>query len=146
VVVEPAGGTFDTDLDLRPLPPPREPNRPIEDYQRLVANPLLGVLSWIVTFALMRESVRRHNLTLFAWGLLFVPVGIVFIQFHCLDCGKTGWLLRSRVHACPATVARRQNGLMRRFHGPPLTIQLAVWFIVLIAALVLGMVALGTRR
>jgi hypothetical protein len=144
--VESGGGTFDADLDLREGRPPREPLGPVEDYQRLVANPLLGVLFWIFAFALLRESVRGHNLTLVVWALLFVLIGVLFLQFHCLDCGKTGWLLRSRLHSCPAVVVRRQNALARRFHGPGLKMQLVLWFTLMAAALVLGMVALGTRR
>ncbi len=145
-VVEPRRGTFDPDLDLRPGRERSALIGPVEDYQRLVANPLLGVLFWIVAFVLSRESMRRHNLALFVWALLFVLVGIVFLQFHCLDCGKTGWLLRSRVHACSAVVARRQSRLVRRFRAPGLKVQLVAWFFLMIAALVLGMVMIESWR
>jgi hypothetical protein len=143
--VEPGRGTFDRELDLQPRRPRPEPIEPIEDRQRLVANPLLGVLFWIVAFMMIRESLRRHNLTLVIWALLFVLVGIVFMQFHCLDCGKTGWLLRSRLHACPAVMARCESEWERRFRGPGLKVQLVVWVILLMAALVLGMVAIRSR-
>ena len=144
-VVEPGGGTFDPDLDLRPGRPRPEPIGPIDDYQRLVANPLLAVLFWMASVALLWESVRRRNLALFVWALLFTPVGLVFLQFHCLDCGKAGWLLRFRVHACPAVVARRQSGWVRRFRGPGLKVQLVGWFILMAAAFVLGWTALKSR-
>ena len=143
--MEPGRGTFDPDLDLQSRRPRREPIEPIEDRQRLIANPLLGVLFWIVAFMMLRESVRRHELTLSAWGLLFVLVGIVFMQFHCLDCGKTGWLLRYRSHACPAVIARRESKWVRPFRLPGLKVQLVVWFILMLAALVLGMVAIASR-
>ena len=145
LVVEQGRGTFDRELDLQPRRPRPAPIEPIADCQRLVANPLLGVLFWIVAFMMLRESVRRHDLTLFVWTLLFVLVGIIFLQFHCLDCGKTGWLLRSRLHSCPAVIARRESKWMRRFRGPGLKVQLVVWFIVIMAALVLGMVAIRSR-
>jgi hypothetical protein len=144
-VVEQGRGTFDRDLDLRPRRSAPEPIEPIEDRQRLVANPLLGVLFWLVACMMLRESVRRHELPLFAWGLLFVLVGAVFMQFHCLDCGKTGWLLRSRSHACPAVIARRESKWVRQFRLPGLKVQLVVWFIFMMAALVLGVVAIASR-
>jgi hypothetical protein len=143
--VEPGRGTFDRELDLQPRRPPPQPIEPIEDCQRLLANPLLGVLFWIGALMMLRESVRRHDLTLFVWALLFVLVGMVFIQFHCLDCGKTGWLLRSRSHACPAVIARRESKWVRRFRLPGLKVQLVVWLILMMAALVLGMVAIASR-
>ena len=144
--MRPGQGIFDHDLDLQPRQPRRQPLTPVEDCQRLVANPLLGVLFWIASFLLLRESVRRHNLALSVSALLFVLVGMIFMQFHCLDCGKTGWLLRSRYHVCPAVVSRRESGWMRRIRGPGLKVQLVLWFIVMMAAVVLGTVAIGTRR
>ena len=143
--MEPGRSTFDRELDLQPRRPRTAPLEPIGDCQRLVANPLLGVLFWIVAFMMLRASLRRHDLTLFVWALLFVLVGIAFMQYHCLDCGKTGWLLRFRIHACPAVIARRESQWMRRFRGPGLKVQLVVWFILMMAALVLGLVALESR-
>jgi hypothetical protein len=143
--VEPGRGTFDRDIDSQPLRAGPEPTEPVADYQRLVANPLLGVLSWIAAFYLLRESVRRHNLVMFVWATAFALIGVSVMQFHCLDCGQTGWLIRSRAHACPAVVARRQLGWARQTRGPGLKIQLVMWFIVLTAALVLGLVALRSR-
>ena len=143
--MEQGQGTFDRELDLQPLRSMPEPIEPIGDRQRLVANPLLGVLFWIVAFMMLRESVRRHDLNLFVWGLLFVLVGAVFMQFHCLDCGKTGWLLRSRSHTCPAVIARRESKWVRPFRLPGLKVQLVVWFILMMAALVLGIVAIASR-
>ena len=144
--MEPGRGTFDRDLDLQPRRARPEPIEPIEDRQRLVANPLLGVLFWIVAFMMLRESVRRHESDPVCLGAaLFVLVGIVFMQFHCLDCGKTGWLLRYRRHACPAVIARRESKWVRQFRLAGLKVQLVVWFILMMAALVLGMVAIGSR-
>ncbi len=143
--MESVRGTFDPDLDLLPRQARPQPMGPVEGYQRFVANPLLGVLGWIIAFALVRESIRRHQLEFFVWAMLFVVVGLVFLQFHCLDCGKTGCLLRARVHICAAVVARRQSGVVGRFHGPGIKTQLVAWFVILAAGLVLGALALGTR-
>ena len=144
--MEPGRTTFDPDLDLQPRQPARDSIEPIEGYQRLVANPFLAVLAWLVAFGLVSESMKRQNLALFMTGIILLFVAFFFLQFHCLDCGATGWLLRSWAHACPAVVARRQSRMVRRFHGPGLKTQLAAWFIVMMAAFVLGMVALGSRR
>jgi len=140
--MEPRGGTFDPDVDTRPVRPRPGPLAPVEDCQRLLANPLLGVVCWIGAFLLLRESVYRHEMVMFVWSVAFVLVGIVFLQFHCLDCGETGSLLRSRAHACAAVVARRQTGYWRRHLLPGLKVQLVAWLFVLMAALVLGFAAL----
>jgi hypothetical protein len=145
IVVEHGRTTYDPDLDLRPRLPERASIEPIESYQRLVANPFLAVLAWVVAFGFVSESMNRQNLALFMMGIILLFVAFFFLHFHCLDCGATGWLLRSWAHACPAVVARRQSQLIRRFHGPGLTTQLAAWFIVIMATFLLGMIALGAR-
>jgi hypothetical protein len=140
--VEPGRATFDPDLDLQPRRPSPDPNVPVDEYQRLVANPFLAVLGWLAMFGLLREAVRRQNLAMFMTGIILLFVAFFFLQFHCLDCGATGWLLRSWAHACPAVVARRQSGLVRRIRGPGLKLQLVAWFIFLTAVFVLGMVVI----
>ena len=87
--------TFDPDLDLQPRRPSTVPNVPVDEYQRLVANPFLAVLGWLAMFGLLREAVRRQNLALFMTGIILLFVACFLLQFHCLDCGATGWLLRS---------------------------------------------------
>jgi hypothetical protein len=144
--VEPARTTYDPDLDLQPRRPERTWLEPVERCQRLVANPFLAVLAWLVAFGLMSESVKRQELALFMTGIVLLFVAFFFLQFHCLDCGVTGWLLRSWAHACPPVVARRESRVVRRFHGPGLKTQLAAWFIIMTAAFVLGIVALGSRQ
>jgi hypothetical protein len=143
--VEPGRSTFDPDLDRQPGQPARDSIHPIDGCQRLVANPFLAVLAWLVSFGLVNESMKRQELALFMTGIVVLFVAFFFLQFHCLDCGVTGWLLRSWAHACPPVVARRQSQMVRRFHGPGLKTQLAAWFIIMTAAFVLGMVALGSR-
>ncbi len=144
--MEPGRGTFDRDLDVQVRRPDPGSIVPVEGAQRLVANPFLAVLAWIVVFGLLRESLKRQNLALFMTAIILLFVAFLFLQFHCLDCGTTGWLLRSRAHACPAVVARRQSQAVRRFRGPGLKLQLVAWCVFMTAAFILGMVALGSRR
>ena len=143
--MEPGRGTFDHDLDSQLRRPVPDSIEPIDEYQRLVANPFLTVLAWLVVLGLVRESVNRQNVAMFMTGIIIFFVAFFLLQYHCLDCGATGWLLRSWAHACPAVVDRRRSGLVRRFRGPGLRLQLAAWFIIMMAALVLGAVALGSR-
>jgi hypothetical protein len=142
VLVDSTGSTFDPDLDVQPR---RHAREPLEPYQRLVANPFLAVLAWIFIAALVDAAVRSQNLPLFltAIGLLFVA--FFLLQFHCLDCGATGWVLRYRKHACPPVVARWQSRTVRRFHGPSMKSQLVGWFIVIPSAVVLGLIMLRSR-
>ena len=135
--------TFDPDLDVRPPRPVRDSIEPIDGYQRLVANPFLAVLGWLVAFGVLIESVKRENLPLFMTAIILFFVGFFFLQFHCLDCGATGLLLRSWAHACPAVVERRKCQRARRFRGPGVKLQLVAWFIFLMAAFIFGMVMLG---
>src|SRR5262245_59466578 len=98
---EPRQSTFDRDIDLRPRSL-LGLTGPIESYQRLVANPLLAVSSWVVVVALIRASVQYHRFALFVAGVALFFIAFFLLQFHCLDCGSTGWLLRYGMHACPA--------------------------------------------
>ena len=104
------------------------------------------VLSWVAAIGLVRASVEQKNLALLMTAVILFFIAFFFLQFHCLDCGATGWLLRSWAHACPAVVARRRSQAVRRFRGPGLKLQLAAWFIFLTAAFILGAVGLGSRR
>ena len=111
--------TYDRDFDRRPQRPPglSDFEEPFEAHQRLIANPFLAILSWVAAIALIRTSLRHHSLALFlVAGGLFI-VAFFLLQFHCLDCGKTGWLLRSRMHACPPLRFRSQDREVRCLDG-----------------------------
>jgi hypothetical protein len=136
---------FDPDFDLPPRAPSNVPDEPIGDHQRLVANPCLAFLAWIAVFGLIREAVRRQNLALFMSGIVLLFVAFFFVQFHCLDCGATGWLLRSWAHACPAVIARSHGRLVRRIYGPGPKLQLVGWFVLVVAALAVGVAALESQ-
>ena len=113
--MDPGQGTFDRDVDSQPGRPPRVPFESVPEYQRLVANPFLAVLAWLVDVSLMRAAMKSRSSTLFLIGLSLLFVAFFFLQFHCLDCGATGWLFRYRSHACPAVVARYQDGVCGDF-------------------------------
>ena len=142
-VVELGRTTYDPDLDLQPRQPIRDSIEPVDQCQRLVANPFLAVLAWVVAFGLLTESVRHPNLAAFMTAITLSFVAFFLLQFHCLDCGATGWLLRSWAHVCPAVVARRQSQRVSPFRGPGLGLQLFAWFIVITAAFIFAMVILG---
>ena len=145
--MEPGGGIFDHDLDAQP---PRRRNAnppdPPYEYQRLVVNPFLTILAWIIFLGLLCSVVPSQDVAGLAADIVVFGLALLLIQFHCLDCGATGWLVRWQRHACPKVLARWQSRIIRRFHGPRLRIQLIAWFILVFAALLLGMIALGSRR
>jgi hypothetical protein len=137
----------DSEVDRQPTRGLSGPSEPVEPAcQRLVANPFLGVLLLICAYESFRESLGQKNLALFIVGIGLSLVAILVVQYHCLDCGETGWFWRASGHACTAVIARRQNGGERRFRGPGLKLQLAGWFILLFGALVLGLVTLTSWR
>jgi hypothetical protein len=76
------------------------------EHQRLVVNPFLAVFGLVVlrsfTLWLFRESVPLA--TVGTLGLMVLLPTL--IQYHCLDCGKTGRYSRRARHACPAVLAR----------------------------------------
>jgi hypothetical protein len=136
---------FDPDLDTprRSLPP--LPVEAIGDYQRLVVNPLLAILGWLLAVGLIRRALWSRNIVLFgvAIHLLFWP--FLLIQFHCLDCGTTGWYLQSRRHACAAVVARCGRRVFPR-RGLRARTQLLIWAYVLVAGgLAFAIFALARR-
>jgi hypothetical protein len=143
--VEPGGGIFDPDLDNQPRRQAFVPADPVDKYQRFVANPFLTVLAWIVLTGLLRGVAPGQELAGLAAGIVVFMMSLLLIQFHCLDCGATGCLLRRHHHVCPKVMTRWQHQIVRRFHGPGLGLQLIGWFIVMMAAFVFGTVALGSR-
>src|SRR5947209_18801781 len=96
---EPWQTTYDRELDLQPRPPSQASGESIEAYQRLIANPFLFVLGCVLVFALVRGALQVKSVTMFFTGLGLLGAAILLLQFHCLDCGATGWLLGSRRHA-----------------------------------------------
>ena len=144
--MEPGGGTFDPDLDAPPRRQAFVPADPVDKYQRLVANPFLMVLAWIVLAGLIRGVAPGQELAGLGAGIVVFMMSLLLIQFHCLDCGATGCLLRRHHHVCPKVMIRWQNHIVRRFHGPGLGLQLFGWFIVIMTAIALAPVVFGSSR
>ena len=115
--------------------PPRDP-RPgsITDFPsssaRLIANPFLAFLGSILAWSLMSSGLKSHNLTPFLAGLSSMLASILLIQYHCLDCGKTGWAIRAKRHPCLVDISRSDEYRIRRRITPRLQTQLKFWFIV----------------
>jgi hypothetical protein len=140
--VDPGPGVYDHDLDSQPSGPVRPRDESIAPYQRLVVNPLLAVLAVVITVAIERWALENRYLGMFELGFGLLALEFFLVQYHCRDCGATGFLLRFRRHACPAVVARSHRGERPRFRGPGVRLQLVVWAIVLASASVLVMIML----
>ena len=103
-----------------------------EAYLRLVANPFLAFAFVDVWLIVLHESVVGE----FAGPLmpilvvvLLAGLGLVpsFMHYHCLDCGKSGRLLRWRKHVCHKALARREAGVRRKARGPTPPVQVILW-------------------
>jgi hypothetical protein len=142
----PTQSRYDPDLDNPSRRLSQTSIESIEDHQRLLVNPFLVVLGWVIVVALIRMALRIHSLHLFVTGIILLLVPALLFQYHCLDCGKTGWLFRYRRHACPAVTARAQTGVVRRFRGLSVTIQIIVWGQILAVAWVFFTTLFALRR
>jgi hypothetical protein len=146
--VEPRPGEtlFDPDVDIPRRRESRHSSYLIEDHQRLIVNPFLAVLGWVIVLVIVRAALNNRNSTLFLVGLGLLWVPLFLFQYHCLDCGATGWLQSFRRHCCPAVTARAQNGTMQRFPGSSVKNQIIGWFYVLAMAFVVVVIVLAARR
>ena len=81
---------YDPDLDT-PHPMPAVEAEYVAESQRLVANPALAFLVWLVAYMVIRHALIGHHLGLFFLGIFLASVPLPMGQFHCLDCGVTGW-------------------------------------------------------
>jgi hypothetical protein len=139
-IVDPPPGTFDREVDSNPGTTAHVQLKSLGKHQRIVVNPFLAVLAWVAVLGMMRKSleIRSMPLLMAAFGLMLFAC--LLLQFHCLDCGATGWLARWRNHACPAVVMRVLSGETPRFPGLSVMAQLIAWFVLVGAVLVLSMV------
>ena len=142
VDADPRRRHHDPEFDPPRSPGPGPPHLLPQDYQRLVGNPFLAVLGLILWSGALRLALHARNLR-FTLLLFACLAGIAFLlQYHCLDCGATGWLFRWRVHACDQVLARRRTGRILRFRGPVPTIQALLWCYLLLVAAILAWIAL----
>lgn len=145
---DPRSPLFDPHLDTsHELSSSRLPALPIEaigEHQRLVVNPLVAILCSLAGVALIQHALRTRNVVLFctAVGVLFLS--LLLIQFHCRDCGATGWYLHASHHACAAIVARWRQNLSAR-SGLRARTQLLIWTYVMVFSL-LGYAVLALSR
>jgi hypothetical protein len=133
----PRSPVFDPQLDTsHELASSRLTAVPVEAigwHQRLVVNPVVAILCSLAAVALVQHALRTRNVLLFctAVGVLFLS--LLLIQFHCRDCGASGWYLLAGKHACAAVGTRwRQNvsasGLSART-------QLLIWAYIMVFGL-----------
>jgi hypothetical protein len=135
---------LDTSHELSSSRPAVLPIEAIGEHQRLVVNPLVAILSSLAGVALIQHALRTRNLALFGTGVGVLLLSLLLIQFHCRDCGATGWYLHASRHACAAVVARwRQNVLARS--GLRAGTQLLIWTYVMFFSL-LGYAVLALSR
>ncbi|MGO9465736.1 MAG: hypothetical protein ACLQIB_34680 [Isosphaeraceae bacterium] len=105
-----------------------------------MVNPFLVVMDWLVAWAMLRAAVARINFRLFQVGTILLLLGFLLFQYHCLDCGATGWLIRRKRHACPEDVVRWRNRRPRRRSVPSAGTQIVVWFFLVAMAFLLWLI------
>ena len=119
------------------------------EHQRLVINPFLALLGLVVMAWLARVLVSSRLPTaaaLLGLAPLAVPLALLpyLIQYHCLDCGRTGSYPRYRGHSCSGVLGRWREGRRRRFSFPTPWAQVVAWGWVLCAVAVLLIVVATT--
>ncbi len=134
-------GVHDHDLDF-PMARPRDPEirGNLIGYQRLVANPFLAILGILAWYALFRHVVQSRRLDLFFPALGSLGLIYFLFQYHCLDCGATGWLARWRNHACTRAMQRKLSGAPPRYRTLTPVAQTMLWFYLLIVGSIFGFI------
>jgi hypothetical protein len=133
-------GPADPEFDPSPPAPVRLRDFDPLEFQRLVVNPFLAVFGLVVLVEVTRGLLGSEMPPLAL--LVVVPLLILhhLIQYHCLDCGRTGRYVRRGRHACPAAYARWHEGREPRF--PSARAQMVVWgWLIASAALLLAVLA-----
>jgi hypothetical protein len=135
---------LDTSLELSTSRGAALPFEAVGEHQRLVINPLVAILCILSGVALIQHALRTRNVVLFctAVGVLFLS--LLLIQFHCRDCGATGWYLHASRHACAAVVARWRRKVLPR-SGLRARTQLLIWSYIMVFGL-LGYVVFALSR
>jgi hypothetical protein len=139
----------DPEFDRPSRPDGRKP--PLDEvrfYQRLVVNPFLAVLTLFVTLVLISASATTTGAGLSRttrWAGLSTLAAIVgsvlsmlALQYHCLDCGATGWYHRWRRHACDRVVDRWRTPYSAASHFfPTARTQLVLWTLTIVGGFIL---------
>jgi hypothetical protein len=142
----PSQSPFDPDLDVPHRRPSQLSSESIESQLWLIVNPFLAVLGWVIVLAILRLALQIHSLKLFLTGLSLSMVPLFLFQYHCLDCGATGWVQNAWRHCCPAVTARAQSGIVRR--APRLSVkkQTIAWIYLLIVAIAVWGIFFASQR
>lgn len=103
-------------------------------YQRLVANPFLGLLAFLGWLGVLYDAIFGGFAGPFTPMLLVLMIASLWLipgllQFHCLDCGTTARLSRWRRHVCPRIAERRLANHPRRLRGPTPPVQVVLWLL-----------------
>ena len=112
-----------------------------EAYLRLLANPFLGFTYLVAWLVILYQSILggfAGPLTPTLVAILIPGLGLVpgLMEYHCLDCGRSGRLLRWRKHVCHRSMARRDAGQRRPFRGPTPWVQVLLWVWVVMAGVI----------
>jgi hypothetical protein len=135
--MEPLLSISDPEFDLPQL---QRPASSRGFTKRLVVNPFLVVIDWLIAFAILRASIEQHSFILCQIGTMVLFFGFLLLQYHCLDCGRTGWLLRHRRHACPDGVVSWQGRRRDRLSVPGIRTQVGIWCVVIATVVFLWLI------
>ncbi|WP_435018866.1 hypothetical protein TA3x_000853 [Tundrisphaera sp. TA3] len=109
----------------------------LERFRKVVVNPFLAVLGLVAWVLGMRAVSSEWRPSLAVLGTSLLAGMPYLIHYHCLDCGRTGVLLRCKWHACSGVVARWRMARRVRFGWPRPRTQVLVWTCLLVSAAVL---------
>ena len=139
---EPADPDFDASPGLRRWPLDFDPT----GHQRLVVNPFLAVLGLVGLGWISFDILYDSPVPVLAIATM-LPIALLryLIQYHCLDCGRTGSYSRHKTHACPGVLARWREHQRWRFPFPTPGTQLVIWGWVLGAVGLLVVITALTR-
>jgi hypothetical protein len=132
----------DPEFDPDPVAPVRLRDFNPVEHQRLVVNPFLAVFSMIAWWLSARWLLLRGPFPPMAVAsVLFLFLLPRTLQYHCLDCGRTGAYKRRHRHACSAVVARWNDRRKPWFPIPSAESQLVFWMYVVGSAALLHAVS-----
>ncbi|WP_435009244.1 hypothetical protein P12x_000495 [Tundrisphaera lichenicola] len=133
----------DPEFDPIPLAPSRLRDFDPREHQRVVVNPFLAtlvlILWWLSARWLLLDGPFPPLAVATVLILVYLPRAV---QFHCLDCGRTGSYPFLDRHACSAVVSRWSSRERPRWMPPSARTQLLIWAYV-IGALALLMAVTG---
>jgi len=131
------------DPEFDPTPGPTVRLRDFDplDHQRVLVNPFLAVLALIGVAGLVRRLLLGPFPPLAALALTTLAGVPYLLQYHCLDCGRTGMFLRRQKHACPGVLNRWRDGWQRWSPIPRASSQVVIWIYLIGAAWLLRLVA-----